>query len=275
MKKKKGVMFRLTTSRTLSKVGFRPGLPARGRMLTVEANSPGEENASGKDNKLYPEHIPTSCLQKAVLGVGSAAAALMDPWRADMVAVNGEVTGGPALALIRGRMAADTEGREVLRDRPRISTSTVDFDALRSLPEGSLGRTYADYSDYHRISPDTREPVRFVDDPELAYVLQRYREVHDVVHAVLEMPTNMVGEVAVKWVEALQTGLPMCVGGAVFGPLRFTPRQVRQFRALRSWAARVGTEASFLMCIYFERRWEQQLDDFRREMNIEPPPKYK
>ena len=39
-------------------------------------------------------------------------------------------------------------------------------------------------------------------------------------HAVLDMPTNMVGEVLVKWVEAIQTRLPMCIGGAIFGPLR-------------------------------------------------------
>jgi ubiquinone biosynthesis protein Coq4 len=34
------------------------------------------------------------------------------------------------------------------------------------------------------------------------------------------MPTDMVGEVMVKWVEGLQTGLPMCIGGAILGPLR-------------------------------------------------------
>lgn len=28
------------------------------------------------------------------------------------------------------------------------------------------------------------------------------------------------GEVTVKWVEAIQTKLPMCVGGAIFGPIR-------------------------------------------------------
>jgi hypothetical protein len=31
--------------------------------------------------------------QKAILAVGSAVAGLADPWRADMVAVNGEVLG--------------------------------------------------------------------------------------------------------------------------------------------------------------------------------------
>ncbi len=237
-----------------------------------EGNHVQEGSSEDCDGRLYDSHIPTSLVQKAVLGAGSALAALLDPWRADMVAVNGEVTGGLALAAMRKRMASDPEGAAILADRPRINTSTVDFSSLLALPEGSLGRVYADYSARYGISPDTRAEVQFVDDPELAYVLQRYREAHDVVHSVLEMPTDMVGEVAVKWVEALQTGLPMCAGGALLGPLRFTPRQARRFREVRPWAVRVGTQGRFLMCAYFERRWEQGLDDFRREFNIEAPP---
>ena len=54
--------------------------------------------------QLYPHHIPTSVLQKLVLAGGSAAAALSDPWRDDMVAVNGEVTGGPALRYIHHKV---------------------------------------------------------------------------------------------------------------------------------------------------------------------------
>ena len=44
------------------------------------------------------------------------------------------------------------------------------------------------------MSPDTRLAVRFVDDPELAYVMLRYRQTHDLVHTLLGMPTNMLGE---------------------------------------------------------------------------------
>jgi ubiquinone biosynthesis protein Coq4 len=47
-----------------------------------------------------------------------------------------------------------------------------------------------------------------------------HRETHDLTHAMLAMPTTILGEVLVKWVEGLQTRLPMCVGGAIFGPLR-------------------------------------------------------
>lgn len=65
-----------------------------------------------------------------------------------------------------------------------------------------------------------------MDDPQLAYVMTRYRECHDLVHTILGMPTNMLGEVAVKWIEALNIGLPMCYGGAVFGAMRLRPKYV-------------------------------------------------
>lgn len=68
--------------------------------------------------------------------------------------------------------------------------------------------------------------VKFLDDPELAYVMTRYRECHDLIHTFLGMPTNMLGEVTVKWVEAMNIGLPMCYGGAVFGAMRLKPKFV-------------------------------------------------
>lgn len=40
------------------------------------------------------------------------------------------------------------------------------------------------------------------------------------------MPTNMLGETAVKWVEAIQTGLPMCIAAALLGPLTLHPKYV-------------------------------------------------
>lgn len=44
------------------------------------------------------------------------------------------------------------------------------------------------------VTPDSRADVKYVDNEELAYVMQRYREVHDLLHTLLGMPTNMLGE---------------------------------------------------------------------------------
>jgi len=219
---------------------------------------------------LYPGHIPTTGLQKLILGCGSAVAALSDPWRADMVAVNGEVTGLPALKYMHSCMAASKEGSRILSDSPRISSSIL--PGLLQLPRNTLGYHYAAFMEAHRISPDSRDQVTFVDDPVLAYVMTRYRETHDLTHCVLGMETNMVGEVLVKWVEALQFRLPMCVGGAIFGPLRFQPWQRQKYQELLPWAVQTGQSASFLLNIYYEERWGQDIEQLRKEMGITLPP---
>ncbi|XP_030062834.1 ubiquinone biosynthesis protein COQ4 homolog, mitochondrial isoform X2 [Microcaecilia unicolor] len=174
---------------------------------------------------LYPHHIPTSAFQKALLTVGSALMSLYDPYRHDMIAVLGETTGPLVLHSLRDRMRNDPEGNQILQERPRIQMSTLEVHKLRELPIGTFGREYVRFLDDNKVSPDTRMPVKFVDNEELAYVIQRYREVHDLLHTLLGMPTNMLGEVVVKWFEAIQTGLPMCILGAAFGPLRLNSKK--------------------------------------------------
>ncbi|XP_016045351.1 ubiquinone biosynthesis protein COQ4 homolog, mitochondrial isoform X2 [Erinaceus europaeus] len=239
--------------------------------------------AAGKDvssravghgaGRLYPEHIPTSPLQKALLAAGSAGMALSDPHRHDMVAVLGETTGLRALKALRDQMKRDPEGAQILQERPRISLCTLDLDKLRSLPEGSLGREYLRFLDVNRVSPDTRAPTRFVDNEELAYVIQRYREVHDMLHTLLGMPTNMLGEIVVKWFEAVQTGLPMCILGALFGPIRLSVQNLQVLISeLIPWAIQSGRQAPCVLNLYYERRWEQPLRALREELGITDPP---
>ena len=85
---------------------------------------------------------------------------------------------------------------------------------------------------------------------------------------MLGQNTTIVGEVLVKWVEALQFRLPMCTGGAIFGPLRFKPKQRDQYNALLPWALDQGLNAKFLLNVYYEKRWEQDIDEFRKEFYI-------
>lgn len=248
--------------------GMRCQLCHTGQQLAVK--SPADEP---KHYPLYPGHIPTNALQKALLAAGSAFMALYDPYRHDMVAVLGETTGFLALQKLRERMRNDPEGYRILQERPRIRLSTVDVTGLRALPDGTFGREYVRFLDDHKVSPDTRMPTKFVDDEELAYVIQRYREVHDLMHTLLGMPTNMLGEVVVKWFEAIQTGLPMCVLGAAFGPLRLNAWKLRILTTdLIPWAIRSGNNSNCILNYYYENRWEQSVESLRHEIGILPPP---
>ncbi|XP_055964792.1 ubiquinone biosynthesis protein COQ4 homolog, mitochondrial [Sorex fumeus] len=247
--------------------------PAPGAAALALAREVPSRAASLGAAPLYPEHIPTSPLQKALLAAGAAGMALYDPYRHDMVAVLGETTGLRALKVLREKMRGHPEGAQILQERPRISLSTLDLARLRSLPEGSLGREYLRFLDENRVSPDTRAPTRFVDDEELAYVIQRYREVHDMLHTLLGMPTNMLGEIVVKWFEAVQTGLPMCVLGALFGPMHLNAPNLRVLVSeLIPWAVASGRRAPCVLNLYYERRWEQPLKALREELGIADPP---
>lgn len=64
---------------------------------------------------------------------------------------------------------------------------------------------------------ETRTAVRFIDDPNLAYIMERCRQIHDCLHVVLNIPTNKVGEITIKWVEALNAGLTTTYLAAIVG----------------------------------------------------------
>ncbi|XP_072760475.1 solute carrier family 35 member D2-like protein [Anoplolepis gracilipes] len=214
-------------------------------------------------------HVSLSPLQRVLLTAGSAAISLANPFRGDMIACLGETTGTKALEYCHRQMKNTAEGQRILAQKPRVNTSTIDLSYLRDLPPGTVGRTYRDFLDNNNVSPDERTMVQFVDDTELAYVMQRYREVHDIFHALLLMPTTMLGEVSVKWIEALQTRLPMCITGAIFGAVRLRSRQRQLYLNYHlPWSINTGLNAKFLLGIYYEERWEQSLEDFHREMNI-------
>nr|XP_026484421.1 ubiquinone biosynthesis protein COQ4 homolog, mitochondrial [Vanessa tameamea] len=219
--------------------------------------------------ELEINYIPTNLFQKTLLTIGSATVALLDPYRGDMIACLGEVTGEVSLKFMRERMLENNEGAEILRDMPRINSQTICFKTLSELPEDTLGRVYADFMKENDITADSRLPVQFINDPDIAYVMQRYREVHDLVHASLFMKTTMLGEVAVKWVEGIQTKLPMCIGGGIWGAARLKPKHRQLYlKYYLPWAIKTGHNAKFLQGIYYEKRLDQNINDFHKEMNI-------
>ena len=138
-----------------------------------------------------------------------------------MVALLSETTTPlPFLRHLRDTMLRSPSGRRILRHRPRITSSTLSIPYLSSLPPSSFGATYAAWLRRERVTPDTRLPVRHVDDEECAYVLQRYRETHDFLHVLTGLPVLVEGETAVKVLEYLGLGgkVPMA-GVSVLGGL--------------------------------------------------------
>lgn len=90
-------------------------------------------------------HIFLSSFQRAALSVGSAIISLADPSRGDLIACLAETTSGNALVHCLNEMQKSSEGQRILKEKPRINTSTVDLSLLKDLPEGTLGKTYSNF----------------------------------------------------------------------------------------------------------------------------------
>lgn len=125
----------------------------------------------------------------------------------------------------------------------------------------------------HEFQPSGRPTVQFVDDEELAYVMTRYREIHDFYHVLSGCPPSILGEVLVKWIEFFQTGLPMTFFSGVFGPIQLSKEEKLLLLELIPWAYEAGQKSKPMMCIYFEKYLNDDLEEFRKKIKFNPCPK--
>lgn len=148
----------------------------------------------------------------------------------------------------------------------------MSLDKLRELPENSVGRTYAAWLDREGVTPDTRDAVRYIDDEEEAYVMQRYRECHDFYHAVTGLPIWVEGELGLKAFEFANTGLPM-TGLSLAAIVRLKPlERQRMFDIFLPWAFSNGWRSKDVINVYWEEELETDLADLRKRLGIERPP---
>ncbi|KAF2184826.1 Coq4-domain-containing protein [Zopfia rhizophila CBS 207.26] len=221
----------------------------------------------------YEGHIPLTKVERLGLAVGSGLMSFLDPRRGDLIAAFGEATAQPYFIYsLRNRMLLSPTGRRILRDRPRLTSTSLNIPHLRSLPPNTLGYAYAAWLDREGVSPDTRASVRYIDNEECAYVMQRYRECHDFYHALVGLPVFREGEVALKAFEFANTGLPM-TGLAVFSAFTLKKAEWRRFWDIYGpWAVRNGIQASDVINVYWEEELETDVHDLRARLGIEKPP---
>lgn len=190
-----------------------------------------------------------------------------------MISAFGETTATPYFIYrLRDAMLASHTGRRILRDRPRITSTSLDLPRLRALPPNTVGAAYISWLDREGVSPDTRPAVRYIDDPECAYVMQRYRECHDFYHALTGLPIVREGEVALKAFEFANTLLPM-TGLSTLSVLTLGKRGRRRFYEMYlPWALRNGLKGGDVINVYWEEELETDVDVLRGRLGIEKPP---
>ena len=114
-----------------------------------EQNDDGTQSPSNDTftKEFMERKIQISDLQRTILAIGSSISSIIDPRRHDMIAALGETTGVETLKKIHDGMYNSEEGREILNDKPRINSKTVNLDKLKTMPENTLGFQYFKFLD--------------------------------------------------------------------------------------------------------------------------------
>jgi ubiquinone biosynthesis protein COQ4 len=192
-----------------------------------------------------------------------------DPGRLDRVFDLGEALNAARIPEVLDRIAADPAGKRLLDEQPRIDTKHVDFDALRALPEGTLGREYTRFLDTNGISADVFQPPSTVTDARVSYIMLRIRQTHDLWHVLTGYTPDVAGEVLLQAFTYAQLGAPSALAITIVGTLRHGRKTPRFGRRLVS-ALRRGKRAKKLATFYWEDHWGDSLADLRAKLACAP-----
>jgi ubiquinone biosynthesis protein COQ4 len=203
--------------------------------------------------------------QRARTVVRSLGTLARDPGRLDQVLVLAEAVNAEAIGRALEHLREDPEGRALLAEQPRIDRDHIDFEALRRLPEGTLGREYARFLDDNGITPDVFAKLPDVGDPRAEYVMLRMRQTHDLWHVLTGYLPDVRGEILLQAFTYGQTRAPSSLLLALFGTVRWPLRWPGHVQALRT-AFQRGKTAAFLPLFRWEEHWSTPVSDLRARL---------
>jgi ubiquinone biosynthesis protein COQ4 len=176
----------------------------------------------------------------------------------------------------RGRFARlldELGNAEIMSRRPELCSDQVDYDALRRLPADTLGGAYARHLDLNGLSADYQAAeTRYVDDEDIAYLMRRFRQTHDVWHTLINVGIEGWEEVTVHAFSLGQLHLPVSWMVLLFGGIKHGLLE-RRWDALTKTMPRayqIGRRAQPLMPVIWENMWDEPLPKVRARFQVEP-----
>jgi ubiquinone biosynthesis protein Coq4 len=201
-------------------------------------------------------------------GLVSMVRLVRDPSRLSEVFELADSMVSPELVQqVEDAVAADPRGALALAERPRIGR--IDLDALGRLPEGSLGRAYAEHMKRNGLDP-AAIPTREAHDAP-SFVIAHLYESHDVWHAVTGFGTDVAGELGLQAFGLAQfpsrLAAVLIAGGLLHAALSdFDDRDARMGEIVRGWL--MGKRAQKLFGVRWAEMWERPIEDVRRELGV-------
>jgi ubiquinone biosynthesis protein COQ4 len=209
---------------------------------------------------------------------GRAIAALVrDPDDLPQVFTILESLSGTTPHRMLRRFERSATGARLLRERPDIVRLLNDREALRALPEGTLGRAYLAFVESEVVSPAGIQGASergMSDRPRVAsfwFVHERMRDTHDLWHAATGYKGDVVGEAALLAFYLAQhwnTGIALIVAAALW------KGRGAGTSAVIADGFRRGRAAAWLPAQDWEALLALPLDEVRQQLGLGDAPTY-
>jgi ubiquinone biosynthesis protein COQ4 len=161
---------------------------------------------------------------------------------------------------------SDPVSQQMLIDRWR--PNQVDLNYLMSLQENTLGRKYAEHLICNKI-----DLMLYHDEAktDYDYVVHRLRETHDIIHTLLGCGIDIEDELQTQAFCIFNIRSPLNVILSVVLLFRLFNSEASLNRAVDSFTkgAKQGLNAKNIFAFKFEDKWDQSLDEWRRDVCIE------
>lgn len=170
------------------------------------------------------------------------------------------------------------DGERLMRERSSIVPVLADRDALRRMPEGSLGRAYLAFVESEGITADGLVEAsekgstrRYEGDEELTYAGDRMRDTHDLWHTVTGYKGDLLGETALLAFNVPQIRNPGVAAIVLLGMYRVRKLRILPMVAGGLWR---GARARHLPAIDWEPLLAVPLAEVRERLGVVPVADY-
>ena len=196
------------------------------------------------------------------------AAFLKNPGSLDSVfAVGASLKDSPLGKQMVEHLLEDHQFRSLVDEGWR--PAPINLEQLQELPEGSLGRVYADQLISQGITPDSLidpSPVTNSQD----FVVHRLKETHDIVHVLTGFGIDGASELGLQGFNLAQNRSPlavMLIFGGMLSALQNDEPLAPMLRAL-AHGFQMGLDADLVIARKLEDGWDRPLADWRLELNL-------
>ena len=206
--------------------------------------------------------------------VAGLATFLKDPSSLDSIfAVSKSVKDGPLGEQTVRHLLSNSQFKALVDEGWR--PAPIDLQKLQTLPEGSLGRCYADQLISQGITPDTLiDPSPVTNANE--FVIHRLKETHDIVHVLTGFGVDGIREIGLQGFNLAQNRSPlavMLIFGSMLSSLQNDDPLEPLLRAL-AHGFQMGLDTELVVGRKLEEGWERPLQEWRKELRLPLRPEH-